>query len=484
MADRQDVSNTRDVNHDVPEFSQSLRLSPQRQRPDSGYNTASPANTTSPAPTSTPSRQQHFLFDDVATPTRQGVSPEIFQAAASPREVSPGPALSDSHDTQFHMESDEEEDSAAARRRANNFVGFQLPNLSNESDENADESNEDEEDVFYSHSKILRHWGVASEPQSPRYRSGSLSLRTRRYCMHDDEAHNLGPETVTPITGRPERGRSLRHEVFRGRAVRSHSFSALRGNVIPGLCDASELRRQEESSCRSPGARRTSPRHVTPSPLANISVSHAVSRGHRDDNTGAHDPEESIFRFDMEDINAYHHSHSLGSSPRNLSETDRQDQSPSHSLGFTTREVRSLPHSPSSSNTIVRTRNRSSAPVLTDRPPQSPASRARRRRMGVVSMTTHVRLSCGQLLPCAAVVNPGGQERTVSTQTPHATCTIIQELMSTPAPLPSRARVDSEPAFEAAETLLSRVRVSTLTPWPDGGPENLRSPCCRLAFTQ
>ncbi|GFO48908.1 hypothetical protein PoB_007541300 [Plakobranchus ocellatus] len=35
-------------------------------------------------------------------------------------------------------------------------------------------------------------------------------------------------------------------------------------------------------------------------------------------------------------------------------------------------------------------------------------------------------------------------------------------------------------AGESALTLLSRVRAPPLAPWPDGGPESLRSPCCGL----
>ncbi|GFN98681.1 hypothetical protein PoB_002518700 [Plakobranchus ocellatus] len=43
-------------------------------------------------------------------------------------------------------------------------------------------------------------------------------------------------------------------------------------------------------------------------------------------------------------------------------------------------------------------------------------------------------------------------------------------------------RVDSESALGSAAILLSRVRVPPLGPWPDGGPESLRSPCSRLAI--
>ncbi|GFN78836.1 hypothetical protein PoB_000534200 [Plakobranchus ocellatus] len=41
--------------------------------------------------------------------------------------------------------------------------------------------------------------------------------------------------------------------------------------------------------------------------------------------------------------------------------------------------------------------------------------------------------------------------------------------------------VDSESALRSAGTLLSRVRAMPPAPWPDGGPESLRSPCCGLA---
>ncbi|GFO36313.1 hypothetical protein PoB_006281800, partial [Plakobranchus ocellatus] len=42
--------------------------------------------------------------------------------------------------------------------------------------------------------------------------------------------------------------------------------------------------------------------------------------------------------------------------------------------------------------------------------------------------------------------------------------------------------VVSESALRSAGTLLSRVRVPPPAPWPDGGPESLRSPCCGLAI--
>ncbi|GFO43615.1 hypothetical protein PoB_007012000 [Plakobranchus ocellatus] len=42
--------------------------------------------------------------------------------------------------------------------------------------------------------------------------------------------------------------------------------------------------------------------------------------------------------------------------------------------------------------------------------------------------------------------------------------------------------VASESALRSAGTLLSRVRAPPPAPWPDGGPESLRSPCCGLAL--
>ncbi|GFN83493.1 hypothetical protein PoB_000999900 [Plakobranchus ocellatus] len=41
--------------------------------------------------------------------------------------------------------------------------------------------------------------------------------------------------------------------------------------------------------------------------------------------------------------------------------------------------------------------------------------------------------------------------------------------------------VASESALRSAGALLSRVRALPSAPWPDGGPESLRSPCCGLA---
>ncbi|GFO33643.1 hypothetical protein PoB_006014800 [Plakobranchus ocellatus] len=42
--------------------------------------------------------------------------------------------------------------------------------------------------------------------------------------------------------------------------------------------------------------------------------------------------------------------------------------------------------------------------------------------------------------------------------------------------------VACESALRSAGTLLSRVRAPLPAPWPDGGPESLRSPCCGLVI--
>ncbi|GFN86085.1 retrovirus-related pol polyprotein from type-1 retrotransposable element r2 [Plakobranchus ocellatus] len=42
--------------------------------------------------------------------------------------------------------------------------------------------------------------------------------------------------------------------------------------------------------------------------------------------------------------------------------------------------------------------------------------------------------------------------------------------------------VACESALRSAGTLLSRVRAPLPAPWPDGGPESLRSSCCGLAI--
>ncbi|GFN79606.1 hypothetical protein PoB_000611200 [Plakobranchus ocellatus] len=42
--------------------------------------------------------------------------------------------------------------------------------------------------------------------------------------------------------------------------------------------------------------------------------------------------------------------------------------------------------------------------------------------------------------------------------------------------------VACESALRSAGTLLSRVRAPLPAPWPDRGPESLRSPCCGLAI--
>ncbi|GFN82985.1 hypothetical protein PoB_000949100 [Plakobranchus ocellatus] len=43
-----------------------------------------------------------------------------------------------------------------------------------------------------------------------------------------------------------------------------------------------------------------------------------------------------------------------------------------------------------------------------------------------------------------------------------------------------RCKNGGESALRSAETLLSRVQAQPLAFWPDGGPESLRSPCCKL----
>ncbi|GFN94107.1 hypothetical protein PoB_002061300 [Plakobranchus ocellatus] len=42
--------------------------------------------------------------------------------------------------------------------------------------------------------------------------------------------------------------------------------------------------------------------------------------------------------------------------------------------------------------------------------------------------------------------------------------------------------VACESALRSVGTFLSRVRAPLPAPWPDGGPESLRSPCCGLAI--
>ncbi|GFN95786.1 thioredoxin-like protein 1 [Plakobranchus ocellatus] len=44
--------------------------------------------------------------------------------------------------------------------------------------------------------------------------------------------------------------------------------------------------------------------------------------------------------------------------------------------------------------------------------------------------------------------------------------------------------VACESALRSAGTFLSRVRAPLPAPWPDGGPESLRSPCCGLAINE
>ncbi|GFN88810.1 hypothetical protein PoB_001531600 [Plakobranchus ocellatus] len=42
--------------------------------------------------------------------------------------------------------------------------------------------------------------------------------------------------------------------------------------------------------------------------------------------------------------------------------------------------------------------------------------------------------------------------------------------------------VDSKSALRSVGTILSRVRALPPAPWPGGGPESLKSPCCGLAI--
>ncbi|GFO05205.1 hypothetical protein PoB_003171000 [Plakobranchus ocellatus] len=58
-----------------------------------------------------------------------------------------------------------------------------------------------------------------------------------------------------------------------------------------------------------------------------------------------------------------------------------------------------------------------------------------------------------------------------------------------PADLPLSGRgvdgtVASESALRSAGNILSGVRAPPLAPWPDRGPESLRSPCCGPALKQ
>lgn len=413
------------------DLSNSPSLRPGSAARDSGYNTdVSPAATISPA-TNTP-RQQHFVFENLShsqtteledrlstqphqpsyhfqfeqrpksTPPLR-LSPDIFKVSASPgRTVCPGTRTSsrpvseasDTNRVQFDFESDEEEDSnnrrdnigsrfSAPRVRSGeqfdlseSFLGVHLPDLSHDSDE------DDDEDVFYKSDDILKNWGISSEPQTPRCRKSSLSLRQRRYCSTDEDDSQLGA-----CGGHDPRGDTLSLGTNPAHDRRSNTLSASFGGYEGDL-----------RSCVRNGSRAEERRSVRGSILNRHCESSLICSQHFQPSHSDHDSRENgsenAFTFDCDDIDD--------------DEKEKVAQQVHH-------------------------RDNHTVSIFRQGLPQSPVFRTRWRR---ISVTAHLRLSTGCLLPWSGAIH----RVSVSTQTPHITSLMIQQILDTPCPLPNEAR--------------------------------------------
>ncbi|BFZ07365.1 hypothetical protein BsWGS_10404 [Bradybaena similaris] len=428
------------------DLSNSPCLRPGSAARDSGYNTdVSPAATISPA-TNT-SRQQHFVFDNISqsqvpeleerllsvahippyvlsgnianasqvsgsqpsfrllfeersrsTPPLR-LSPDIFRISASPQRAArpcaqaSSRAVSESSDThrgQYDFDSENEDDShnlrssnifgnqvsGQAKRAADSseasvgFLGLQLPVPNQESDD------EDDDDVFY-RSDVLKEWGVASEPQTPKCRS-SVSLRRRRYCSTDDDSGSLlgacGGYSCSP----------------------SQSQDQLRQSC----CDSDQEHQNDElqnkqmstTGCELDGSRGASNIFTFPHRERSFTSSQGFQPSFRE-TPASRNNYENIFKSDPYD-------------------TDSDNDS-------NTSRFRPNRHAPEL--------------VLQERSSHHPVPRSRCRRINV---TACLRLSSGSLLPWSSTTD----RVTVSTQTPHATSIMIQQILDTPVPFPNEAR--------------------------------------------
>ncbi|KAK6999969.1 hypothetical protein BgiMline_009656 [Biomphalaria glabrata] len=112
-------------------------------------------------------------------------------------------------------------------------------------------------------------------------------------------------------------------------------------------------------------------------------------------------------------------------------------------------------------------RSSQGVPIVREKPPHSPASTSRlhRRRVGIAS--SHLVTSSGVRLPHSGTI----LGVSVATQTPHAASALIQQLLSTPVPLPNESIVT--PRYEAS-TVVS-LDQSTVTWESSLSSESIRS---------
>lgn len=435
------------------DLSNSPCLRPGSAARDSGYNTdVSPAATISPA-TNT-SRQQHFVFDNISqsqvpeledrllsvahippyvlsgnianasqasgsqpsfrllfeersrsTPPLR-LSPDIFRISASPQRAArpsvqaSSRAVSESSDThrgQYDFDSENEEDNHSLRssnifgnqvseqpKRAadscetsGGFLGLQLPVLSQESDD------EDDDDVFY-RSDVLKDWGVPSEPQTPNCRS-SVSLRRRRYCSTDDDNGSL----LGACGGYELNDYTL-----------SCSPSQSQDQLRQSCYDSDQEHQNDElqyvqkstTDCELDGNRGVSNIFTFPHRERSFTSSQGFQPSFRETPASRNNP-ENIFKSDPYDTDSDN-------------DTNASRFRPTRHAPELVPQERSLHH-----------------PV--------PRSRCRR-----INVTACLRLSSGSLLPWSSTTD----RVSVSTQTPHATSIMIQQILDTPVPFPNEAR--------------------------------------------
>ncbi|CAL1529398.1 unnamed protein product [Lymnaea stagnalis] len=390
---------------------------------DSGYNTdVSPATTSSPATTAPP--RQHFVFDNIAhgdddraphpssaQPTPLSafsdprsphahvlndsvprgspplrLSPDIFRAQPTPGvrvcQISPRPAseASDTYRTQFDFESDDEADFRQKSYSAGNKLG--IPGCKSHGPVRSREryldlssvhslESEDDENVFYSPGEHLNHLGVHASSQTTR--GASSSAVRRRHFSTGEDSGEMGAWSLSCADPADEtaghRRRSL-SESCSGKRIYAYNEHGFLGG---------EYWRHRQCHIQRDSA---------------LTCSQGFQPGYFDASRSVSCDSENVFTFDLDDID----------------DTDEAEEA-------------------SGSHQKVSP----AVPILREKPPQSPASRTRRRRVGICS--SHVRTSSGLLLPCHGTI----KGVSVSTQTPHQTSVLIDQLLSTPIALPNEA---------------------------------------------
>ncbi|KAH9507293.1 hypothetical protein Btru_056853 [Bulinus truncatus] len=400
----------------------SIALGPQTR--DSGYNTdVSPATTSSPATNAT--SRQHFVFDNLPesgsqhhlTPTAAPLSafsaprsphahvlddlcdprakkksmpplrlsPEIFKISEQRSSFSPRPVseASDNHGIMFDFEIGGDDENVT--ERPEDDFGCGQPGRAATSVEASERTGPFvrgcyiNENLLYDSEGILTNWGQSPDP-TLRCRASSFGAKPRRrHCSTGDDAMMMMMDATRWGDSGAESG------TF---AQRSYSFSE----------SCSDAGHMESPDFTQPGLQRRS----RFSPLA---ASQGFQYGCYDYSVSRSESceSENVFSFDLDGIE---------------DDEEEEDVSEDGACAFHYHRAPS-----------------SGVPIVREKPPHSPASTSRLRRRRTALVASHLHISGGVRLPCSGTI----VGVSVATQTPHAASALIQQILSTPVPLPNEA---------------------------------------------